>query len=299
MCLIIFTTNLQRARVRKSVLEKAFFQNYDGVGIAYLDDGVLKVSKSNNDIFDDFYANYCKIRDFVGTGPCLIHFRAKSVGLVNAANTQPVVINPASLVMAHNGTIDALKGGEDSDSVVLGSNIKKLDWTFPYSKPQIEMLRMLCAGRSKLVFFDSTGKYQIINDKLGKWSRGAWYSDGGDILDYDPVYSNSYKSIKSKNYSVTRYDVDELHDFPGAEDDDLGFAERQPLPRLGHKSLMGNRGGLGARTSVKNHHMSPQQRADIMAAKYKAKRFTDIDPDLIADSEDWCEWQEIRYKLVS
>lgn len=310
MCLIIFTSNLARARIRRGVLEKAFYQNYDGVGIAYIDDGVLKVSKGH-DIFDEFYADYRQTRTKVGSGACLIHFRAKSVGAVNAANIQPVVIHAGKLVMAHNGTIDSLKGDEESDSVRLGANIRRLGWEFPFTKPQVEILTMLCAGRSKLVFFDSTGKHQIVNANLGKWSRGAWYSDGGDILEPDVKPSSSSWSNYSPasypprgsapsmpsihgGYSTYGGDAADADLLPGP-DDDVGFAEPKPLPTKRPLPLIKERTGPGIRA---NMMVGPQQRADILMAKLKVKRFTEINPTDL-NGVDWREWQDVHRLLVS
>lgn len=186
MCLIVFIPNLRHSTVRKSVLERGFIKNNDGAGFAYIRDGALVLSKGY-DFFEDFYKAYKEARRSIDDrGPMLIHFRWSSVGVNNYTNTQPLPVRD-NLVMAHNGTIDGFKPdpllSDDSDSVCLAKVLRRVGWEYPFNRATKEVLRGICADESKLVFLNSQGRYTIINEQKGKWSRGAWYSDGGNVLE--------------------------------------------------------------------------------------------------------------------
>lgn len=195
MCLIIFTPNVKTARIRKVVLERAFLRHSDGAGLAYVKGGEIKVSKGYH-TFERFFEAYQKARsDLNGVGALLIHFRRKTCGPVNYTNTQPLAIYRHRLVMAHNGVFHNLSetGSDISDSVRLSHIIRKMGWNFPFCKGQLEMLDVLCGDNSKLVFMDNKDHHLIVNEDLGKWRRGCWYSDAGDLHDmpsrrYGPAY---------------------------------------------------------------------------------------------------------------
>lgn len=187
MCLIIFSPNIAHIRLRKSVLEQAFHRNGDGAGMAYVQDGKIKLSKAYFE-FDKFFEAFQSIRTNIKKGAFLIHFRRGTGGSNNKTNTQPLVIYRDKLVMAHNGQFPVLEETEKdiSDSVVLSRLIRGLAWKYPFLKIQKELLNRLCGDLSKLVFMDEKGRYSIINEKLGKWSRGSWYSNpnGIDVFSY-------------------------------------------------------------------------------------------------------------------
>lgn len=207
MCLIIFAPKNKRTRISKATLEQAFFKNDDGAGMAYMNNGQLQISKAYT-TFDTFYKAYKNIRTLVLNGPLLIHFRWATCGPNNHTNTQPLNINTGSLVMAHNGVFSSLsdKASEVSDSVVLARLIRRMKWTLPLSKAQGEMLQALCDDSSKLVFVNNAGKYAIINEKLGAWHRGSWYSDNGDIYksSTDNVRYNRHYKDNDYNYAASR-----------------------------------------------------------------------------------------------
>jgi hypothetical protein len=57
-------------------------------------------------------------------------------------------------------------------------------------------------GYSKLVFLDNKDKYTIINEELGKWSSGNWYSNDS-YKEYKPyVYYGNQKVAKGADKTV-------------------------------------------------------------------------------------------------
>lgn len=295
MCLIVFTPNIRRATIRKSVLERGFTRNSDGAGFAYLANGRVVVSKG----YDDFAAFWRAYRPIaaMARGPVLIHFRWSTIGSENLTNTQPSVITPDRLVMAHNGTFDGLKAVADkhdlSDSVALAQLLGRLNWAFPFTRPQADMLRALCDDSSKLVFMSSTGRHLIINESEGKWSRGAWYSDGGDVLEPTPK-TWAYKPYTG-NYSPpddTPYDRDDP-DSPDYEDFDIGNDPKKGSKKMGRlkvrqKPTMGGRPSLG---------IGLDQRMSLFAAEHGYKHFSLIDSDIL-DGRDYQTWHNMRSALL-
>jgi predicted glutamine amidotransferase len=199
MCLIIFTPNIARAKLRKAVLERGFKRNSDGAGLAFIEDGIVRLSKPFFN-FEDFHLAYQRIRSRINKGPLLIHFRWATCGSNTAVNTQPLVIYRGRLVMAHNGMFPALSNlGEDiSDSVYLTRMIRNAGWNFPFKKNENEMLTALCDNYSKLVFLDNQGRYTIINEELGSWREGSWYSDKARCYQSDAIKSSSKTSYSSQ-----------------------------------------------------------------------------------------------------
>ncbi len=298
MCLIVFTPNIRRATIRKSVLERGFDKNRDGAGFAYLANGRVVVSKG----YDEFAAFWAAYRAIVAvaTGPVLIHFRWSTIGSENLTNTQPSVVTPDHLVMAHNGTFSGLKADADkhdlSDSVALARLLGRLGWTFPYSRPQIDLLRALCDDSSKLVFLASTGRYLLINESEGKWSRGAWYSDGGDVLE------GPAKWTPTNSYRNSRYDDDD-GDFDMRDqdipDDDNGkdvYGRPWLIGRLKQRPTMG---GLKPVPNPKRAAMiiGLEQKMGIFAAHHKAKHFVDVDPATLNHVE-WLAWSKLKDAMV-
>lgn len=178
MCLIIFAPHINRAKIRRAVLERAFLRNSDGAGMAYVKDGELTISKAYMD-FDAFFKAYQRVRSTTHRGPLLIHFRWGTCGPNNETNTQPLNIYTGRLVMAHNGIFSGLsmKDSDVSDSVRLARLVRRAGWDYPFAKAQTEMLEALCDDSSKLVFIDNRGRHTIINERLGAWRAGAWYSN--------------------------------------------------------------------------------------------------------------------------
>ena len=195
MCLIVFAPNIRNAVIRKPVLERGFEGNPHGCGISYIENGAVKIDKGFF-TFEKFYDAYSAIRQRITSGPILIHFRFATCGDHNKTNSQPIAVRD-DLVMAHNGVFSELSFPElnISDSVLLARNLNKMGMPFPISNPYRLILNALCAGYSKLVFFDKNGKWDIICSELGSWRKGVWYSDKGECLKREEV-TGFYKSKK-------------------------------------------------------------------------------------------------------
>lgn len=281
MCLIIFTRNAKTATIRKAILERAFEKNGDGAGMAYVHDGVVVISKAFMS-FVDFYPAYQAGREAAGSGPFLIHFRYGTCGLNNRTNTQPLVIREGKLVMAHNGTFDSLTPdvmtSDLSDSVMMARLVRRTNWPFPFSVAHTAVLKALCHDSSKLVFLDATGRHQIINESLGKWVRGCWYSDGGTIF---------------KRFKVwTPADIQAYADSPGV-DDDISLYDHDDFS-IGSpftKTTYGQKAATPPKRSVLG--IGLEQKKSILASSLGYKSFDQIDPDVLKTS-DWQAWRILK-----
>jgi hypothetical protein len=312
MCLIVFTPNLRRATIRKSILERGFDKNDDGAGFAYVHNGQVVVSKCY-DTFPEFYAALKAARLAINDrGPLLIHFRWSSVGLNNRINTQPLVVRPG-LVMAHNGTIDSLKPDcltcDDSDSVRLARLVGRTDWQYPFAPINRALLKAICGDSSKLVFLDSNGRHVIINEQEGKWVRGAWYSDKGDVFEkpFAP-YQGAPGYGSTPGYGATGYQPTGGPSAYRYEGDDLGPDEDE-LPTLSQRAAKAAKGLVvkqkpGHRFRAPNtlDNLSKGSKLDAfwtgIRTKYRLSPSARLDPDILKGA-DWTEWVNINNSVRS
>lgn len=189
MCLIIFTPKFNKSKIDKAVLKRGFEKNDDGAGFAFVKDGRVQISKAYFN-FKRFYKAYRKAANKIN-GPLLIHFRWGTCGGNTEVNTQPLELKRNQLVMAHNGVFEGLSfaNSKISDSVRLAKILKDFGWELPLKPSQIAILQGLCANYSKLVFLNNKKEFKIINESLGKWVKGCWYSDNGSCLEKEPDYN--------------------------------------------------------------------------------------------------------------
>ncbi len=157
------------------VVESMWYNNDDGAGFMYAENGKLYVEKGFMTL-DDFLQAYepHKERSMV------LHFRIRTHGRTDATMTHPFVIDD-NLAFAHNGIISGLGDEKHSDTWYFNEDyLKKLR-----SKIQnfldIDVITNLIEnkiGYSKLVFMDNEGNIKILNENKGNYSSdGIWFSN--------------------------------------------------------------------------------------------------------------------------
>lgn len=167
-------------RPSKKVLERCFDRNPHGAGLAYPEKGKLVLKKGYFD-FEDFYEEFVKVSSRY---PLMVHFRWASAGEINKENCHPFVINK-DCAMVHNGTIwDFVpdpKKTKKSDTRLYVERVLSpmLPKNNPKSCPVTKYLLEKSIGRSKIIILDKFGRYCILNEGLGVWSKGIWYSNDG------------------------------------------------------------------------------------------------------------------------
>jgi len=172
MCLAILNTK-KGGRLPKSQVQNSWDNNDMGSGLLWNKDGKLNVFKSYD--YDEYLEKYNELRDDKSIGNIVLHFRIATSGYNGEHNLHPFLVND-DLGFVHNGVIKGLGNKTFSDTYEFNDMLKKYKHNFL----TCEMSKFFISeyiGYSKLIFLDSKDKYTIINEELGKWSSGNWYSN--------------------------------------------------------------------------------------------------------------------------
>ena len=172
MCMAIFQDIGKK--ISKNQCLKYAHINRDGFGFAYVDKGKLIIKKTTN--FDQFYIQYTiAVNQYGSKSPFIIHFRFGTSGLNNQDNCHPFLINKDTCFI-HNGVFSELS----NNPVLSDTNIFNRTVLQPLFKHNITAPtdRLLTHDTyNKLVFLNSQQQHLIINENLGLWDNGIWYSN--------------------------------------------------------------------------------------------------------------------------
>ena len=172
MCICILNTK-KGGRLPKSQVQNSWDNNDMGSGLLWNKDGKLNVFKSYD--YDEYLEKYNELRDDKSIGNIVLHFRIATSGYNGEHNLHPFLVND-DLGFVHNGIIKGLGNKTFSDTYEFNDMLKKYKHNFL----TCEMSKFFISeyiGYSKLIFLDSKDKYTIINEELGKWASGNWYSN--------------------------------------------------------------------------------------------------------------------------
>jgi len=187
MCIAILN---KKGLITKEALLNSWTANNDGAGFSYHNGKEIVIYKEMKN-FALFYSTYKEARKKYTKVPFAVHFRIGTSGLINETNCHPFKVNK-NISFIHNGVIFATNYvGEYSDTYHFNKEIlQQLPDNWYNSKGIIQMLSDYI-GASKLVFLIGAN-YLIINENMGHWFGGNWYSN------------NSYKqTIISKAYTYS------------------------------------------------------------------------------------------------
>ena len=176
MCLLVMQE--QNTTIEDKNLKNAYDSNPDGVGYSFIN--------SNNKIMTKKYRNYNKflsayqndIMEFGSNSPFLLHFRLATHGQSEGTfNVHPFKVSK-DMVFAHNGIISEVDDDKKlSDTQVFNRDIlKELKDEFLLDVIIVKLIKNFI-GSSKLAFLNRDGSFQKINEKLGHWDGGIWYSN--------------------------------------------------------------------------------------------------------------------------
>jgi hypothetical protein len=216
MCIAILNTK-KGGRLPKSQVQNSWDNNDMGSGLLWNKDGKLNVFKSYD--YDEYLEKYNELRDDKSIGNIILHFRIATSGYNGEHNLHPFLVND-DLGFVHNGVIKGLGNKTFSDTYEFNDMLKKYKHNFL----TCDMSKFFISeyiGYSKLIFLDSKDKYTIINEELGKWSSGNWYSNDSykQYNDYK-YYGNAKVYNKTTNTKTTEidgnntYSFDEWYDTP-------------------------------------------------------------------------------------
>jgi len=190
MCICVYAP--AGKKIPREYLENSWEVNSDGAGLMFVRDKKLYVYKElwDKEAFFEYYEHMYEV--FGEASPFVLHFRIITHGKIDLLNCHPHKVNE-NLAFVHNGIISgvgATMNGEKSDSVLFGEKYLR---GLPEGALDNESIRLLIAdkcGSSKLVFLDNIGNVYMINDNLGEWNEGIWYSNSS-YKSSAPFYSGS------------------------------------------------------------------------------------------------------------
>lgn len=207
MCIAILNTK-KAGRLPKKQIQNSWDNNDMGAGLLWNKGNKLSVFKSYD--YDDYIEKYNELRDDKSIGNIVLHFRIATSGYNGEHNLHPFLTND-NLGFVHNGVIKGLGNKSFSDTYEFNDMLKK----FSHDFLNCDMTKYFISeyiGYSKLVFLDNKDKYTIINEELGKWSSGNWYSNDS-YKEYKPyVYYGNQKVAKGADVTAKYSLDDDLYD---------------------------------------------------------------------------------------
>lgn len=179
MCLAIFQP--VGVSIPEGHLAEGFRSNSDGAGFMYFDDaGELCTFRSMS--FDKFIDEYETQWALHGQdSPFSIHFRWATHGSRNVSNCHPYRLGE-NVAVLHNGIIDCIINDTSmSDTAAFVRDyLGSLPRNWYDNEFLFDMVENFTSG-SKLVVMtsdpDSQYSTYIINERLGHWDGGIWYSN--------------------------------------------------------------------------------------------------------------------------
>lgn len=187
-------------QVNFKYMDKAQKHNEDGYGVAWYENGFVNTYKT----FD--YNQFKGIVAALKKHQLVIHLRHKTRGKKDYDSIHPFDIG--SGVMFHNGTMKGLGSTTKSDSQELAERISRCDFKFiediePLIEPYID------DNINRLVFFEDNGRVTIMNEDLGIWEDGVWYSNDYHLKDEGwcraGTCTTTPNPLKEKEYLVFVY----------------------------------------------------------------------------------------------
>lgn len=246
MCLLTFMPpNVDMDYERARTAAKA---NPDGFGFA-IHAGVA-IIKDHDMNFDKLWLRWCDVRKTY-RGAALFHFRIATHGNTDLGNCHPFDVdnNPRS-VLAHNGMLPLTMPVNDhrSDTKLFAEivlphigGVKALD-----DKNFFDDVGRWASGNKMVILTveeDVDRDWYIINENLGHWDAGVWWSNGSykafsymrTPMGY-PSYSNSRGMYNSNPYKSgwDDYDYDDDYEWVKqprslAEDNDFAWTQEDEL----------------------------------------------------------------------
>ncbi len=209
MCIAILNTK-KAGRLPKSHIKNSWDNNDMGAGLLWNENNKLSVFKTYD--YDEYISKYNELRDNANIGNIVLHFRIATSGYKGEHNLHPFLVSD-TLGFVHNGVIKGLGNKQFSDTYEFNDMLKK----FKHNFLACDMSKYFISeyiGYSKLLFLDADDKYTIINEELGKWADGNWYSNDSYKQYNDYSYYGNVKVSKTTAMTptISSYKVDAWDD---------------------------------------------------------------------------------------
>jgi hypothetical protein len=194
MCIAILNpTN----KLSENSIYNSWQNNNQGAGLLWCIDGKLESYKSYK--YKKFLNKYKELRNNPNVGSIVLHFRIATSGFDKYVNLHPFFVNE-NLGFVHNGIITGLGDNQFSDTYYFNEMLKSMPTDFLYNSSIVELISGYI-GYSKLVFLDNFNNHTIINEKLGHWSGGNWFSNDSYKEELDFVYYGNEKKQKTSSFN--------------------------------------------------------------------------------------------------
>ena len=194
MCVAVLKP--EKSTIDDSTIRKCWETNPDGGGLMYVNNGKIIVKKELENV-ESFIKKYHESLPFFQSD-VILHFRIGTSGLMNLENTHPHKVNE-NVYMVHNGIIDRCTevNSKFSDTMKFCKFISHLPNDFMKNNSLMELITGYIET-DKMIFLDDLGNTRIINESLGKWVNGNWYSNT------HWQYTKQFFSFNGVNYQTKK-----------------------------------------------------------------------------------------------
>jgi predicted glutamine amidotransferase len=168
MCIIIWSPE---GSIPREHVVNAMLCHQDGWGFAVATGKRVVTYKTTN--FKDFLKAWFERVD----GPVMLHARRASHGRVNKANCHPFRMKHHPLVVAHNGIIPRFGHDTLSDTRDFIDKVLEPMPSWFLEDEEIREVVSRAIGMSKMLFLQEDASVTILNEHLGTWFEGRWYSN--------------------------------------------------------------------------------------------------------------------------
>ena len=168
MCVIIWSPD---GRIPKQHVLGAMLRHQDGWGFSVSTGKKIATYRSvDHEQFLAAWANRA-------AGPVLFHARWATHGAVVRENCHPFPVRGHKLSVAHNGIIRGYGSERRSDTRHFIEEVLEPMPEWFLEEDSIVQAIELVLGNSKMVFVRPDGEATILNEHLGVWQGGRWYSN--------------------------------------------------------------------------------------------------------------------------
>ena len=220
MCVAIFKP--KEEQISKEILKRCWESNPHGAGFMYAKDGRIKVAKELTS-FKKFLRVFREHEKSASGCDVVVHFRIMTHGVLDYRNTHPHRVNNETWLV-HNGIIDehCYKNAKLSDTVKFCKMLAGLPRDFMNNPATVNLIGGYI-DTDKLILLNTRGESRIINEELGVWDNGIWYSN------------QSYEKPKVTKWSYGGYNYGNYSNFN--LDDACLFCNKQLTQREQHFQL--------------------------------------------------------------